>query len=151
MTPSRWPVVWVESQAHFRAATEVRTLDTGHPYRMPRLLIVDDHPSFRAFARTLFSGDEFDVAGEAGDGESALDAVEDLHPDVVLLDVNLPGIDGFEVARQLAQRADAPTVVLTSSREASDYGSLLVESPARGFIPKGELSADALAALASSA
>jgi DNA-binding NarL/FixJ family response regulator len=111
------------------------------------LLIVDDHASFRGFARTMLASDGFDVTGEAEDGESALAAVQDLDPDVVLLDVQLPGIDGFEVARRLAEAARRPRVVLTSSRSASDYGTRLTDSPVDGFIPKQELSAAALANL----
>ena len=117
---------------------------------MPTLLIVDDHASFRSFARSLLSADGFDVAGEVEDGESAIDAVEELHPDVVLLDVNLPGMDGFEVARRVARDRHAPAVVLTSSREAADFGGRLADSPARGFIPKRELSGAALSALVAS-
>jgi DNA-binding NarL/FixJ family response regulator len=111
------------------------------------LLIVDDHQPFRSFAHTMLESEGFDVVGEAPDGESALDAVNELHPDAVLLDVQLPGIDGFEVARQLALLPDAPRVVLSSSREASDYGSRLSESPVCGFLPKQQLSGDALATL----
>jgi DNA-binding NarL/FixJ family response regulator len=113
----------------------------------PTLLIVDDHASFRSFARLLLAAEGFEVVGEAEDGESGLEAVETLRPDVVLLDVQLPGIDGFEVASRLAATGDGTVVVLTSSREASDYGSRLTSSPARGFIPKHELSGAALAAL----
>jgi len=113
----------------------------------PSLLIVDDHASFRGFAHSLFSQQGFDVAGEAEDGESALEQVERLHPDIVLLDVQLPGIDGFEVARRLSDRDSPPRVVLTSSREASDYGDRLLLAPVLGFIIKSELSGDALAAL----
>lgn len=123
----------------------------GHPYGMPALLIVDDHASFRSFAWSLLSSDGFDVTGEAGDGESAIEAVHELHPDIVLLDVNLPGIDGFEVAERVAAEPDAPIVVLTSSRNASDFGSRLDRSPVRGFIPKEELSVDALSALVAAA
>jgi len=115
------------------------------------LLIVDDHPNFRSFARLLLSAEGFDVAGEAEDGESAIEAVEQLHPDVVLLDVQLPGIDGFEVARRLAEDPDGPQVVLTSSREARDYGSRLSGSPATGFLPKMELSGAALGAIIAAA
>ena len=112
------------------------------------LLIVDDHASFRSFARTLLEGDEFHVTGEAPDGESAVAEVGRLRPDVVLVDVQMPGIDGFEVARQLAEfNGGGPQVILTSSREASDYGGRLAEAPVRGFIPKGDLSPAALAAL----
>jgi DNA-binding NarL/FixJ family response regulator len=99
----------------------------------------------------LLSSEGFDVTGEAADGESALDAAESLQPDVVLLDVQLPGIDGFEVASRLAANGNGPVVVLTSSREASDYGSRLTGSPARGFIPKQDLSGSALAALVAAA
>lgn len=112
------------------------------------LLIVDDHDSFRSFAKALLAADGFEVTGEAADGESALEEVARLHPDVVLLDVQLPGIDGFEVARRLADAPDAPVVVLTSSRDASDFGSKLTESPVGGFLPKRELSGDALDELA---
>ena len=113
------------------------------------LLIVDDHAAFRAFARRLLGADGFDVAGEAADGESALAEVERLHPDVVLLDVNLPTIDGFEVARRLLASGDGPAVVLTSTRPRSDYGTRIAESPVAGFIPKHDLSGAALAELVS--
>ena len=110
----------------------------------PTLLIVDDHAEFRAFARTLLAAEGFEVTGEACDGESALEAAHRLRPDVILLDVQLPGIDGFEVARRLALDDSAPCVVLISSREAADYGARVAASTARGFIPKAELSGRAL-------
>jgi DNA-binding NarL/FixJ family response regulator len=113
----------------------------------PTLLIVDDHQGFRTFARTLFSAEGFEIAAEAADGETALDAVRDLHPDVVLLDVQLPGIDGFEVAERLAQMPDPPAVVLTSTRDAADYGARLASAPIMGFVPKHELSGEAVASL----
>jgi CheY-like chemotaxis protein len=107
----------------------------------PTLLIVDDHPEFRNFARMLLDAEGFAVVGEAADGESALDAVRAQRPDVVLVDVQLPGIDGFEVARHLAASEQPPQVVLTSSRERSDYGSRLADQV---FLPKRELSGEAL-------
>jgi DNA-binding NarL/FixJ family response regulator len=113
------------------------------------LLIVDDHEGFRGLARSLLSAQGFEVAGEAEDGESALAEVERLHPDVVLLDVQLPGIDGFEVAQRIHDGSAGACVVLTSSREARDYGERLQRSPARGFIAKQDLSGTALAALVS--
>jgi DNA-binding NarL/FixJ family response regulator len=112
------------------------------------VLIVDDHTPFRTFARSLLEAEGLEVAGEAGDGEAALAAAEELHPDVVLLDVNLPTIDGFEVARRLAG-ASAPKVVLISSRPASDYGARIGEAPVAGFLPKQELSGEALLRLVS--
>ena len=117
------------------------------------VLIVDDHPSFRAGARRMLEASGYSVVGEAADGEAALDAVRDLGPDLVLLDVQLPGIDGFEVAARLEHAARignagaAPTIVLTSSRDRADFGDALAESPARGFIAKGELSGATLAEL----
>jgi DNA-binding NarL/FixJ family response regulator len=111
------------------------------------VLIVDDHPSFRASARALLEAEGFDVVGEAPDGESAIEAVGELHPDVVLLDVQLPGIDGFQVAARLTRNGDCPCVVLVSSRDGSDFGPLVSESGARGFVPKAELTGAAITAL----
>ena len=115
---------------------------------MTSVLIVDDHPSFRASARALLHAEGFEVVGEAADGAEALRAVEELHPDVVLLDVQLPDIDGFDVAARLTKtNSQAPAVVLTSSRDGSDFGPLVGECGASGFVPKAELSGPALAAL----
>jgi DNA-binding NarL/FixJ family response regulator len=111
------------------------------------VLIVDDHPSFRATARAILEADGFDVVGEAEDGASALGAIHELRPEVVLLDVQLPDMDGFAVAATLAANGYTPTVVLTSSRDAADFGSLIADCGARGFIPKAELSGTALHAV----
>lgn len=111
------------------------------------LLIVDDHEDFRASARTLLELEGFDVVGLAEDGEAALEAVARLHPDVVLLDVQLPGMDGFDVARRLAAAADGPRVVLISSRDRSAYAAQLRDAQVSGFLGKGELSGAALHAL----
>jgi DNA-binding NarL/FixJ family response regulator len=114
------------------------------------LLIVDDHEKFRSFAKALLTAEGFEVTGEAVDGFSALKEIARLHPDVVLLDVQLPDIDGFEVARRLAKQPEAPIVVLTSSREASSYGSKLAASPVNGFIPKRDLADGAFSELVGS-
>jgi CheY-like chemotaxis protein len=90
----------------------------------------------------------YSVIGEAADGEAALDAVRDLAPDLVLLDVQLPDMDGFEVASRLHASGTAPTIVLTSSRDRADFGDALTESPVAGFIAKSELSGETLAELA---
>ena len=111
------------------------------------MLIVDDHAGFRSTARRLLETSGYEVVGEAPDGESALDAARELGPDVVLLDVQLPGIDGFETARRLTAGDSRPAVVLTSTRAAADFGPLVAESGARGFVPKAELSARAIAGL----
>jgi DNA-binding NarL/FixJ family response regulator len=111
------------------------------------LLIVDDHKSFRDAARRVLEAAGFEIVGEAANGESALEATSRLRPDMVLLDVQLPGIDGFEVASRLAERDDAPVVVMTSSRDAADFGPLVALSGARGFIPKADLSGPAIDAV----
>jgi DNA-binding NarL/FixJ family response regulator len=115
--------------------------------RVTTVLIVDDHPSFRGTARALLESEGFDVIGEAADGASALAAAKSLRPDVVLLDVYLPDIDGFKVAAALAENGRAPAVILISSRDARDFGPLVAQSGARGFIAKAELSGATLSAL----
>ena len=118
-----------------------------HDAGVPTVLIVDDHPSFRASARAILEADGFTVVGEAADGAGALAAVERLHPDVLLLDVQLPDMDGFAVSARLDETLEAPAVVLVSSRDAADYGTLITQSSARGFIAKAELSGEAVASL----
>ena len=113
----------------------------------PSVLIVDDHEAFRASARALLELHGFDVVGDAADGEAALAAAARLRPDVVLLDVQLPGLDGFAVADRLAATAPAPRVVLISSRGRSAYEQRLPDAPVAGFLGKHELTGAALAAL----
>jgi DNA-binding NarL/FixJ family response regulator len=111
------------------------------------LLIVDDHADFRAGARALLGVDGFQVVGEAADGEAALEAARRLRPEVVLLDIQLPGMDGFGVAERLAASDDPPMVVLTSSRAAEAFHQRLQAADSvRGFIPKAELSGECLSA-----
>ena len=114
---------------------------------MSTVLIVDDHPSFRLQARALLEAAGHVVAGEAPTGLSAIEMAGSTKPEIVLLDIGLPDIDGFEVARRLAVTSEPPVVVLTSSRDAAAYGPRLGASPAAGFIAKDELSGPALAAL----
>ena len=108
------------------------------------VLIVDDHAGFRLRARRLLEAEGFDVVGEASDAREALQAVQDLQPEVVLLDVHLPDVNGLDVARSLSEGA---AVVLTSSRDASDFADRLAGSGACGFVPKAELSGAALTAV----
>jgi DNA-binding NarL/FixJ family response regulator len=117
---------------------------------VPTFLVVDDHLSFRRQARALLASQGHVVVGEAGDGQSAIEAAAVLGPDVVLVDIGLPDIDGFEVARRLTDVEHPPTVVLTSSRDASAYGPLIGASPAAGFVAKDELAGPALVALLAS-
>jgi DNA-binding NarL/FixJ family response regulator len=111
-------------------------------------LIVDDHPSFRASARRMLEADGYVVVAEAEDGCAALAAAHHLQPDLVLLDVRLPDVDGFEIARQLLDASGpTPQIVLVSSHDSTDFGEAVDTSGARGFVPKSELSAEAIALL----
>ncbi|HEV3471706.1 MAG TPA: response regulator transcription factor [Actinomycetota bacterium] len=112
---------------------------------MPKsVLIVDDYARFRVAARDLLEGAGFDVVGECADGGSALDLTAVLDPDLVLLDVQLPDIDGFEVAERLAKTGVRSRVLLVSSRAASDYGTKVEEARTLGFICKSDLSVRSL-------
>jgi DNA-binding NarL/FixJ family response regulator len=109
------------------------------------VLIVDDHAGFRASARALLDAEGFLVIGEAWDGGSALEQVHRLGPEVVLLDIQLPDMDGFAVAERIAADPRRPAVVLISSRDAAAYGPRVGGSPVVGFLSKSELSGQALA------
>jgi len=112
------------------------------------VLIVDDHAAFRSAARALLEASGFDVIGESGDGASALAAVAELQPEVVLLDIQLPDTDGFAVAERLAEDGTPPAIVFISSRAVTSFRRRLAANPAWSFIPKSDLSGDALAAVA---
>jgi DNA-binding NarL/FixJ family response regulator len=111
------------------------------------VLIVDDHPSFCAVARTVLETEGFEVVGTAESGERAVAETLRLLPDVVLLDVHLPDMTGFDVIARLREAGSTAAVVLTSSRDVSHFGPLIEESGACGFVEKTALSGDALRAL----
>jgi DNA-binding NarL/FixJ family response regulator len=106
------------------------------------VLVVDDHAGFRAKARLLLEADGYEVIGEAADAQTAVAEASRLRPEVVLLDVQLPDTDGFDVCARIIAHAKPPTVIMTSSRDGSDFGSLVHTSGARGFVPKAELSGE---------
>src|SRR5437867_830511 len=106
-----------------------------------RLLLVDDHAGFRRLARIALQSSEFDVVGEAADGCEAIALASALQPELVLLDILLPDLDGFAVAARLAELPTPPTVVLTSSRPAADFGARIESAPVRGFLAKEDLTA----------
>jgi DNA-binding NarL/FixJ family response regulator len=114
-----------------------------------RILIVDDHPGFRASARRMLEAGNFEVAGEAETAASARSAVRELCPDAILLDVQLPDGDGIALASELAANGGEPEIVLCSSRSADELRSAIRGSGVRGFLTKDELSASAIEELLS--
>jgi len=108
------------------------------------VLVIDDHPGFRGTARRLLEGDGFEVVGEAGDAATGVAAARMLEPDIALVDIYLPDSDGFDLTSRLTALARPPAVILTSSREEVEFERLVERSSARGFVPKHELSGDAL-------
>jgi DNA-binding NarL/FixJ family response regulator len=111
------------------------------------VLIVDDNARFRERARRRLEADGYVVVAEAADGASALEAARRHRPRVVLLDVGLPDMSGLSVAEQLTREPDPPSVVLTSTRDPSDFGDGVGRCGACGFVPKAALSGDAISAL----
>jgi DNA-binding NarL/FixJ family response regulator len=111
------------------------------------ILIIDHHPSFRRIARLVLEAEGFVVVGDATSGEAGVVETIRLNPDVVLLDIGLPDIDGFEVAARLRTAGVGSEIIFTSSRDASDFGPSVGEFGARGFIPKAELSGETVRAL----
>ena len=108
------------------------------------MVVVDDHAGFRESVREILQIDGFVVVGEASNAAQAVAAVAALRPEVVLLDVQLPDLDGFVTAARIAALPDPPDIVLISSREAATYGAQVGLAPARGFIEKSDLSGAAL-------
>jgi two-component system, chemotaxis family, chemotaxis protein CheY len=111
------------------------------------VVVIDDNPGFRASAVRMLRESGCDVLAEAADGERGVDLVTSERPDVALVDVQLPGIDGFEVSRRIRECGCGTAVVLTSSRDRSDFGGLVETSDATGFLPKHGLSAEAIEGL----
>ncbi len=110
-----------------------------------QVLIVDDQVPFREASRMVVEmTDGFEVAGEAENGQSAISLVSELKPDLVLMDVQMPGIDGIETTRQISALPDAPAVIVMSTHESGDYVDVAVAAGAVGFIPKSQFSFDTL-------
>lgn len=123
----------------------------GKMRAMPEtVLIVDDHDGFRQLARRLLDGMGYQVIGECANEREGVQETARLSPDIVLLDVQLPDIDGIEVAASLNASNNPPHIVLVSNRDAADYGPRLARAGAHGFITKADLSAESLLALLAS-
>jgi CheY-like chemotaxis protein len=150
-TAGTWPpsnLSLASCAAAFRACPDVsgtRKCQTAKVEPAAAILVVDDHDGFRVFARRMLEAAGFTVA-EAATGAQATETARSVRPRLVLLDIQLPDSDGFEVARRIAMQDDGPIIVLTSTREAADFGGLIAASPAAGFLPKDQLSGAALRA-----
>ena len=113
-----------------------------------RVLIVDDHESFRSAAKAVVLGtDGFEVAGEAADGETSIEAVGSLRPDIVLMDVNLPGISGIEATRQIRSVLPRVVVLLLSARDTNEFDRAAADCGAAGYLAKAHLSPEQLSDL----
>lgn len=111
------------------------------------ILIVDDGAGFRRLARKLLEAEGYEVVGEAPDGDSAVRAARELGPDVVLLDVNLPDCNGFDLAPRLSDARPGAQIIITSTREGVELDGLARRRGARGFLPKADLSVAAIGEL----
>ena len=123
---------------------EVRASCDDNPWVSPTVLIVDDHAAFRSCARALLEADGYEVVGEAANGEAGIEAAHALAPDIVLLDVRLPDMDGFAVAESLRANGDGPTVIVTSSSDDPLYPERAAGSGAVGFVAKHDVCGAAL-------
>ena len=141
MSPRGWQR---KSRASHTATTGLRRHD---PCVALRVLIIDDNIAFRAAARQLLERAGFVVVAEAGDGVEGIRGAKEHMPDLAIVDVQLPDLDGFAVAERLGKIEPAPRVILTSNLDSADFGALVDSSSALGFIPKAELSAPAIDAL----
>jgi DNA-binding NarL/FixJ family response regulator len=117
-----------------------------------RVLVVDDHEAFRRVAAAVVEAtDGFVVAGSVGTGEESLIAAAAVHPDLVLMDVNLPGLDGLDATRRLRSAANPPVVILLSTYDEDDFGAQAAESGAAAYIAKSAFGTERLAAVWASA
>jgi DNA-binding NarL/FixJ family response regulator len=113
----------------------------------PSILIVDDHEPFRKAVRAILAAEGFTVLAEAGSGAAALAMAREVRPEIALVDIQLPDIDGFRVAEHLSKEPDAPVVILISIREAYEYAGRVEKAPVAGFLPKRLLTGSAIRAL----
>jgi DNA-binding NarL/FixJ family response regulator len=110
-----------------------------------RVLIVDDLEPFRRAARAVVEATaDFEVVGEAASGEASIEAAESLRPDIVLMDVNLPGVSGIEATRRIRAASPDVMVLLMSTREAAEFAGKAAECGAAAYLPKSRLTPDQL-------
>jgi DNA-binding NarL/FixJ family response regulator len=115
---------------------------------MTRVLIADDHPAYRRGLWLMLAGvDDLEMAGEAETGLRAVALAEELEPDVVVMDLRMPGLDGIEATRRLTQRAEAPAVIVLTMFEDDDSVFAALQAGARGYLLKGAPKAEILRAI----
>ena len=113
-----------------------------------RVLLVDDHNAFLDLGHVLLGhGEEMEIVGEATNGEEAIRLAAALKPDIVILDIQMPGLDGFQTARLLLKNAPDAKIILTSAFEDPEYNGLARAVGAVGFIEKTKLSVERVLAL----
>ena len=110
----------------------------------PRVLLADDHADFRRAARTVVQAAGFEVVGEATSGEEALELVERLRPNLVLMDIRMPGMGGIAATRMLAARRPQTTTILLSTYAVEDLPPQTLTCGAAGYVPKAEFGPRAL-------
>ena len=110
-----------------------------------RVLIVDDQLPFREASRMVVEmTDGFEVAGEAANGEDGVALAAELQPDLVLMDVQMPGIDGLEATRRISNLENPPVVLVMSTHESGNYAGIAEAAGAVAFVPKSQFSMDTL-------
>ncbi len=115
---------------------------------MIKILIVDDHQLVRFGLKSLFKGTlDIEVIGDVGTGEEAIEFTREHHPDVVLMDIRMPGIGGLEATRKIARSCPESHILVVSSCDVEPFPSILLEVGATGFLSKGSSDAEMLAAV----
>jgi DNA-binding NarL/FixJ family response regulator len=114
----------------------------------PRLLIVDDHEIFRRGLRALLEpSSEWQICGEAVDGQDAIEQCKSLKPDIVVLDVSMPRLNGLEAARLITQEKPEPQIVIITQHDSPQIRSAALEAGARAFVTKSAIGSDLVAAI----
>jgi DNA-binding NarL/FixJ family response regulator len=115
--------------------------------RVIRVLVCDDAPEHRALVRAMLAGQaDVEIVGEATDGAACLTAIAITKPDVLVLDLQMPGKDGFDVLEALSEREDAPSVLVVSSARADDVRDR-VHAAGAEFLAKGSAPSELAAAV----